>query len=622
VARNEIRIAVEVDDAKARRSLQGVRQEAERTGSGMGRAFQSIQRNWLAVGAAIGASAGAVAVMKGMIGAASDMEESVSKVNVVFGESASVIHEWASSSATAMGQSTQVALEAAGTFGNLFTAMGLLPAAAAATSKQVIELSTDLASFNNLGTEEVLIALRSGLVGEVEPLRRLGIAITAATVKSRAMELGLVGVTGELTEQAKIQARMSLIIEQSSNAQGDFARTSGGLANQTKILGAQLENLQVKLGEALLGPITSIVQAMNDGIPVILSFGDAFTELGRKIDGMLAPFGGLKQVLKDFSGVSAAQGIAESFRTFGGWIAALGETPGGTLFRNVTGIGIGGGGPAGAAASFGAPLGFGAPISQGGAGAGPGAASNLFGGMPGEMYKASQAAGAFGDVLAEWAKEDVPAAIRAISALERALVSLAERQTSEIVEAFIRGGDEQVAVVRAAQQALNAAWVGVAADMRTKLGIEFPEQYRDHWEQMRAIQDSEQQRLLDERKAWAERLLELERKVLAGSASLQDRLVLARAGADELTPTEAGAALNVDQLFAQFVERLRTGAATTTPEEIARLYPRRGAGLGGLVESGILPAGAIEVHVQIGDGTLTDVVAKAIRSIEAEGRDT
>ena len=183
--------------------------------------------------------------------AASDLNESMSKVGVVFGENAKDIEQWSKKAAKSMGISQQAALESAGTFGNLFRAMGLAAPATKEMSKEVVGLASDLASFNNLPTAEVLEKLRAGLVGESEPLRTLGVNINEATVKAKAMELGLVGANGELTEASKVQARYALILEQTQTAQGDFARTADGLANSTKIAGAKAEDAAASFGTAL-----------------------------------------------------------------------------------------------------------------------------------------------------------------------------------------------------------------------------------------------------------------------------------------------------------------------------------------------------------------------------------
>lgn len=220
---------------------------------GIGRTATAVALGMGGLSIAVTASRQAI---EGTVDAASKLNESMSKSNVVFRESAGAIEKWSKTSAEGFGLSQRQALEAAATFGNLFSAMKIGLPEASRLSKSLVELAADLASFNNLNVDDVLVNLRSGLVGEVEPLRRFGVAINAATVEAKAMELGLGGVGGALSESAKVQARYALILEQTANAQGDFARTSDGLANKQRIAAAQMANAGAQLGNLLLPAVT------------------------------------------------------------------------------------------------------------------------------------------------------------------------------------------------------------------------------------------------------------------------------------------------------------------------------------------------------------------------------
>lgn len=200
----------------------------------------------------IGVTAPLALFGKSALDAASDTDESFSKMNVVFGESARQIDQWAQNAAKNLGVSREQALQTTGTFGNLFTSMGLGQEESAKLSMNIAGLGSDLASFNNIDPTEALDKLRAGLVGEAEPLRALGVNINAAMVEAKAMEMGLVGLNGEVTEAGKVQARYALIMEQTTNAQGDFARTSDGAANQTRIAKAEFADMSAQLGTTLV----------------------------------------------------------------------------------------------------------------------------------------------------------------------------------------------------------------------------------------------------------------------------------------------------------------------------------------------------------------------------------
>lgn len=183
---------------------------------------------------------------------ASDLEEATNKVDVVFGNSADAVKAFADDAATSFGFSEAKALEAAGTYGNLFRAMGIGENVSADLSTSLVGLAGDLASFNNANPEEVFLALRAGLSGETEPLKRFGVNLNQARIEAEALNLGLIQQGQEMDAAAKAQAVYSLIMQDTALAQGDFARTSDGAANKTKILRARFEDIAAQLGEVLI----------------------------------------------------------------------------------------------------------------------------------------------------------------------------------------------------------------------------------------------------------------------------------------------------------------------------------------------------------------------------------
>lgn len=191
---------------------------------------------------------------------ASDAVESTNKVNVVFGESAGIVTTFASTSAHSLGIMESAALDSMGTFGNMFTTMGIGRKEAAYMSIDIVKLAADLGSFNNIDPTEMLGKLQSGLVGEIEPLRSVGILMSEAQVKAQAMAMGLGDANGNLTEAEKVQARYALIMQQSTAAQGDFTRTSGELANATRITNALFHDTAAALGEQLLPYKLQLIQ--------------------------------------------------------------------------------------------------------------------------------------------------------------------------------------------------------------------------------------------------------------------------------------------------------------------------------------------------------------------------
>lgn len=257
---------ISADTSKLDDDLSGAETKVSGMGSRMGNVLQGVG---LAVGLGIANIAAdavgkVVSFMGDSVTAASDLNETMSKTSVVFGENSAAVLAWAENAATALGQSRQGALDAASTFGNLFVSMGMGAGDSAEMSMGLTQLASDLASFNNIDPTIALEKLRAGMLGQAEPMQALGVNMTAASVTARALEMGLAATTDALTPAMLAQARYSIILEQTKTAQGDFARTSDGLANQQRIMDAQWKDLSATVGQALLPVQLALVQALND----------------------------------------------------------------------------------------------------------------------------------------------------------------------------------------------------------------------------------------------------------------------------------------------------------------------------------------------------------------------
>jgi hypothetical protein len=237
---------------------------------------------------AAAALAGIASAIGPAIMAASDLEENMSKVNVIFGDGAADIEAFAKTAAKSMGQSKAAVLKAAGTFGTFGKAAGLSGKELATFSNDFTALASDLASFNNTTPEEAVDAIGAALRGEAEPLRKFGVLLNDATLKAEAMKLGIYDGTGALTDQQKILAAQSAIFTQTADAQGDFARTSDGLANSSRIMSAQMDNLQVSIGQALLPAVQKVLPFVQDFADWATNNPDAFLQIGAAIGGVAA----------------------------------------------------------------------------------------------------------------------------------------------------------------------------------------------------------------------------------------------------------------------------------------------------------------------------------------------
>ena len=251
--------------------------------------------------AAVAAAAGAMAIKIGVdaVKAASDLGETISKVNVLFGDTSKDIQEFAGTAAKSLGQTKQQALDAAATFATFGKSAGLSGKDLSKFSIDFVKLSSDLASFNNTSPEQAINAIGSALRGEAEPLRQYGVLLDDASLRQAALELGIISTTkNALTPQQKVLAAQALIYKQTSAAQGDFERTSDGLANQTRILTAQLENAKVTIGEALLPIVLKLATFFSENvIPVVEKVAAAFSN---KSDGLGGTLNNLANSIQSF----------------------------------------------------------------------------------------------------------------------------------------------------------------------------------------------------------------------------------------------------------------------------------------------------------------------------------
>jgi hypothetical protein len=236
--------------------------------------------------AALGAAAGAMAIKigKDAIGAASDFSEEISKARVIFGDASKDIEQFAETAADSLGQSKKQAVSAASTFATLGKAAGLTGKDLSKFSIGFVKLASDLASFNNTSPEDAIQAIGAALRGEAEPIRRYGILLNDATLKNEALALGLIKSTKEALSPAnKVLAAQAAIYKQTSDAQGDFARTSDGLANSQRQLAANIEDVKIQLGEVLLPIVLQVSDVIKKTfVPALENLIDGLTRKGKQ----------------------------------------------------------------------------------------------------------------------------------------------------------------------------------------------------------------------------------------------------------------------------------------------------------------------------------------------------
>lgn len=208
----------------------------------------------------MGAAAGGVLVagmLRSAVAGAGDLQQSVGAIDTVFGRSSGRMHTWAKGAATDVGLTRNEFNELGTLIGSQLKNGGTAMDKLAPKTRNLIKTGADLSSMFGGTTKEAVEALSSALKGERDPIERYGVSLNQAKIDSEAAALGFKKVDGALSSQAQQAATLSLIMKQTSAAQGNFARESGTLAHQQQVLGARLGNLKDTIGTALLPVMTS-----------------------------------------------------------------------------------------------------------------------------------------------------------------------------------------------------------------------------------------------------------------------------------------------------------------------------------------------------------------------------
>ncbi len=195
---------------------------------------------------------------------ASNLDEVQNVVDTVFGESAKKVEEFSKTAATSFGMTELSVKQYAGSMGAMLDSMGIAETDTADMSLALVGLAGDMASFYNLDHETAWEKIRSGISGETEPLKQLGINMSVANLEAFALSQGIDTAYSSMTAAEQATLRYNYLMEQTANAQGDFAKTSDSYANQQRILSLQFENLATNIGQFLLPNLNDIIIAFND----------------------------------------------------------------------------------------------------------------------------------------------------------------------------------------------------------------------------------------------------------------------------------------------------------------------------------------------------------------------
>lgn len=237
---------------------------------------------------------------KKAIEAASDLAEVQNVVDVTFGSDAGKIDRWAKSAGEQFGLTETQAKKFTSTLGAMMKSSGLAGNEITDMSTDLAGLAADMASFYNLDFDTAFQKIRSGISGETEPLKQLGVNMSVANLEAFALQKGLSKTFSEMTQGEQVMLRYQYLMQATADAQGDFARTSDEYANSRRQLETNIESLTTKIGELLIPKAKDAIGWINNMIDTLTQSPtttvlDDFAEIDLKTAQKLAEIQQVKQ---------------------------------------------------------------------------------------------------------------------------------------------------------------------------------------------------------------------------------------------------------------------------------------------------------------------------------------
>ena len=205
---------------------------------------------------------------------ASDLAEVQNVVDITFGSATEAINSWSKECLAAYGMNEVSAKRYAGTIGAMLKSSGLAGDAIVDMSKYMVGLAGDMASFYNLDLETAFEKIRSGISGETEPLKQLGINMSVANLEAYALSQGITTAYNEMSQAEQVMLRYNYLMSTTADAQGDFARTQDSYANQTRLLSESWLEFTGIMAEQLLPVLTTIVSWLNNIVAFLTENAD------------------------------------------------------------------------------------------------------------------------------------------------------------------------------------------------------------------------------------------------------------------------------------------------------------------------------------------------------------
>lgn len=285
------------------RELDDVGDEAQRSGRELEQAGRKGEGAFKGLGIALGTVGAGVLAARGLrelagfladsVTQASDLEQSIGAVESVFGEASAAIFDFGQTTSQSVGLARSEAFQLSSLIGSQLQTFGFGAAEAAQETQNLIALSADLAATFGGPVSDAVAAVSSLLRGEVNPIERYGVAMNQTLLQAHALEQGIIDVNRPLTLQERTMSALSLLYEQTANAQGQFNRESDTTAGLMERLSAAFQDAQAEIGEALVPAFNALLDSLPGIIDGISALAPLFATLASSVGPLALEFAAL-----------------------------------------------------------------------------------------------------------------------------------------------------------------------------------------------------------------------------------------------------------------------------------------------------------------------------------------
>lgn len=253
--------------------------------------------------------AGLVMLGKQAVEIASDIQEVQNVVDTAFESMSYKMEQFADTAITQFGISKLSAKQMGSTFMTMGRSMIGSMEEASDMAIALTGRSADMASFYNKTVEETSTALKSIYTGETETLKEYGVVMTEVNLQEYAYQKGINKKISAMTQAEQVQLRYNYVMEQTSLAAGDFAKTSDSWANQTRILSEQFKELLSVIGSGLITVLTPVIKFLNTILTQLIAIAKQIGAILSKLFGISIPVADSGKIAENLT--SAADGADE-----------------------------------------------------------------------------------------------------------------------------------------------------------------------------------------------------------------------------------------------------------------------------------------------------------------------